>query len=286
MNSSLVSIITPVYYGEDTLERAIRSVLQQDFPHWEMIIISDDCQNYEKIVQQYGIYDNRLRFTSTGKVGSGESNARNKGLEIAQGQYISCLDCDDAFKPQKLSTLIPLVKKYGAAISSIDYRDSQTDEFLENLSVQPQDEYITPHDVFRICFHTASLYIYDRSKIDVYYDLDLPAMPDGIFLMSFFNTIETIGYCQEPLHIYYRREGSACNSKDTTKIFMFSKKKILEKINYDTINITNKLAKSVTKQHIELMLKLEDIYAQEIIKDPSLSFLELLKSYLEVGALN
>lgn len=281
MNNSLVSIITPVYYGEDTLERAIRSVLQQDFPNWEMIIISDDCKNYENIVrEEYGISDDRLRFTSTGKIGSGESNARNKGLEIAKGQYISCLDCDDAFKPQKLSTLIPLAKKYGAAISSIDYRDSQTDESLENLSIQPKTEYITPQDVFCTCFHTASVYVYDRSKIEVYYDVDLPVMPDGIFLMSFFNIIERIGYCQEPLHIYYRRDGSACNSKDTTNRFIFSKNKILEKLNSQTISIKNELAKSATKKHIELMLKMEDIYAQEIIKDPSVNFLKLFKSYL------
>lgn len=280
MNSSLVSVITPVYYGEDTLERAIRSVLKQDFPNWEMIIISDDGKNYEKIVQNYGICDERLRFTSTGKIGSGSSNARNKGLEIAKGQYISCLDCDDAFKPQKLSTLIPLVKKYGAAISSIDYRDSQTDEFLENLSLEPHAEYITPQDVFCTCFHTASVYVYDRSKIELHYDPDLPRMQDAIFLMSFFNSIKSIGYYQEPLHIYFRRDGSACNSKDTTNFFILSKKKILDKLNSDTISIKNNLAKSATKKHIELMLRMEDVYAREIKKDPSVNFLKLFKSYL------
>ena len=281
MNNSLVSIITPVYYGEDTLERAIRSVLQQDFPNWEMIIISDDCKKYEKIVQEeYGIYDSRLRFTSTGQICSGASNARNKGLEIAKGKYISCLDCDDAFKPHKLSTLIPLAKKYGAAISAIDYIDSQTYDLLENLSTPPNTEYITPQDFFTTCIHAPTVYVYDRSKIDVYYDVDLSVMEDVIFFMSFFNTIETIGYCQEPLHIYYRRNGSACNSKDTTKKFILSKKKILDKINSDTISIKNELAKSATKKHIELTLKMEEIYAQEIIKDPSVNFLKLLKSYI------
>ncbi|MDJ1177031.1 glycosyltransferase family 2 protein [Roseofilum capinflatum] len=280
MNVPLVSIITPVYYGENTLERAIRSVLKQDFLNWEMIVISDDQKNYKQIVKNYGIDDPRLRFTTTGQIGSGESNARNKGLEIARGQYISCLDCDDAFKPEKLSTLIPLVQKYGAAISNIDYRDSETNESLENLSTEPRAEYITPADLFCTCFHTASLYIYDRSKIDIYYDVDLPAMPDAIFLMSFFNTIEAIGYSPEPLHTYYRREGSACNSKDTPKIFMFSKKKILEKLNSGTISIKNKFAQSVTQKHIELMLKMEDIYAQEIIKNPNVNFLKLFKSYL------
>ncbi|MDJ1177715.1 glycosyltransferase family 2 protein [Roseofilum sp. BLCC_M91] len=279
MKNPLVSIITPVYYGEDTLERAIRSVLKQDFPDWEMIIISDDRKNYEKIVQKSGLDDRRLRFTSTGQIGSGESNARNKGLDIARGQYISCLDCDDAFKPQKLSTLIPLVKKYGAAISSIEYRDSKTNLLLENLSKQPNTEFITPTDVFHVCFYTASMHIYDRSKIELYYDVDLPAMPDGIFLMSFFNTIETIGYCQEPLHIYYRRENSVCNSKDTAKVFALSKKIILDKLNSGTISIKNGLAKSVTKKHIELKLEMEEVYAEEKIKNSSITFLEFLKHH-------
>ncbi len=281
MNDSLVSIITPAYYGEDTLERAIRSVLTQNYSNWEMIIISDDDRNYKEVVQQYGIEDDRLRFTSTGQVGSGASNARNKGLEMARGRYISCLDCDDAFKPHKLSTLLPFAKKYGVAISSIDYRDSETDDCLENLSAQPKVDYITPEQLFTVCFHSVSVYVCDRDKIDVCYDIDLPNMQDAIFLMSFFNTVDKIGYCHEPLHIYYRRDGSACNSHKTTQSFIFSKKKILEKLNAGTTTIKNHRARSATQKHIDLMLQMEDIYTREVAKDPSVSFLKLFKSYLE-----
>ena len=65
-HSGLVSIITPAYQAHQTLARAVHSLLEQVYPHWEMLIISDDGSDYEPHLLAQGIADSRLRFLSTG----------------------------------------------------------------------------------------------------------------------------------------------------------------------------------------------------------------------------
>ncbi len=282
MPRPLVSIITPAYKAEKTIKRAVTSVLQQDFPDWEMIIISDDSQNYAQILKEQNIVDQRLQFTSTNQIASGSSNARNKGLEAARGQYIAALDADDEFKPHKLSQMIPLVEKYGAAVSDIEFRDSDSHVLLEKFNQLPSHEFLSPKELPWVCLHTSTVYLCDRSKIsNLYYEYDFRRMQDLIFLMSFFNELEFIGLAREPLHIYYRREGSACNSQDTHESFHQSKNKILEKINNGQISIKNDLAKAETQKIINKSLQIDSIYNQEILHNPEIEWLDIFKAKIQ-----
>lgn len=282
MKNPLISIITPAYKAENTIKRAVSSVIHQDFMDWEMIIISDDYQNYSQILKEDHIVDERLQFISTNKFGSGSSNARNKGLEVARGKYMATLDADDEFKPQKLSKMIPLVERYGAAISDIEIRDNDSNLLLEKFNKLPNYEFLSPQDLPWVSLHTYSIYLYDATKIpNLYYDTDFPSIEDLVFVMSFFNDIECIGFEHEPLHIYYKRNGSACNSADTHETFHKSKNKLLEKINNGQISIQNNLAKAECIKIINLSLETDNIYDLEILKNPQTDWLEILKTKIQ-----
>ncbi|WP_353932680.1 glycosyltransferase [Okeanomitos corallinicola TIOX110] len=282
MKHPLISIITPAYKAENTIIRAVKSVIKQDFPDWEMIIISDDLQNYEQILKENNIIDARLQFTSTNKLGSGASNARNKGLETAKGQYIASLDADDEFKSQKLSKMIPLVEKYGAAVSDIEFRDSDSYLALEKLNQLPENDFLSAKDIIPVCLHTYSIYLYDRAKIpNLYYENDLARAQDLVFLMSFFNHIEFIGFESDRLHTYYRREGSVCNSADTHATSHQNKQRLLAKINNDQISIQNELAKEETRKYMNFSLEIDDIYDQEILKNPQAEWLQIFKTQIQ-----
>lgn len=278
----LVSIITPAYKAEQTIKRAVASVLQQDFPDWELIIISDDSQNYAQILKEQNIVDKRLQFTSTNQIGSGSSNARNKGLEVARGQYIATLDADDEFKPHKLSQMIPLVEKYGAAVSDIEFRDSDSHVLLEKFNQLPNHDFLSAKDIIPVCLHTYSIYLYDKSKItNLYYDNDLIRAQDLVFLMSFFNSVEFVGFTFEKLHIYYRREGSACNSADTHEMSHKNKKRILDKIDSGKISIKDESAKIATRNYMNFSLKIDSIYDQEILHNPEIEWLDIFKAKIQ-----
>ncbi len=195
---------------------------------------------------------------------------------------MATLDADDEFKPQKLSKMLPLVERYGAAISDIEIRDHDSDLLLEKFSKLPNYEFLSPKDLPWVSVHSSSIYLYDATKIpNLYYDTDFPRMQDFVFLMSFFNNIECIGFEHEPLHIYYKRKGSACNSTDTHETFHKSRNKLLEKINNGQISIQNNLAKAECIKIINFISETDNIYDQEILKNPQTDWLEIFKTKIQ-----
>ena len=96
-----VSVILPVHNRADVLPRAIRSVLDQEFREFELIIIDDgSSDNSAKVAQSFG--DERIRLIRL-EQNRGGNIARNEGIRIARASLISFLDSDDRYLPTKLA---------------------------------------------------------------------------------------------------------------------------------------------------------------------------------------
>ena len=110
--------------------------------------------------------------------------------------------------------------------------------------------------------------MYDRERIpDLYYDEDLLVMEDTVFLLSFFNNIELIGYESTPLQIYYKRRDSLCNSPQTAKTFHKTRQQMLEKIELRKISIKNPHALNELIKLTKCALDVEKKYNGEIITE-------------------
>jgi glycosyltransferase involved in cell wall biosynthesis len=95
----LVSIIMPVYNGEQYLKQAINSVLAQTYSQWELIVVDDGSNDgTANIVKTYP--DPRIRYFY--QPNKGQAAALNRGLELAQGEYITTLDADDWYPAHSL----------------------------------------------------------------------------------------------------------------------------------------------------------------------------------------
>jgi glycosyltransferase involved in cell wall biosynthesis len=94
-----VSVILPVYNGEKYLKQAIESVLKQDYPNKELIVVDDGSTDstYE-IILHFG-----SKIRSIRQPNRGLGAARNKGISIATGEYFAFLDHDDLWEPSKLT---------------------------------------------------------------------------------------------------------------------------------------------------------------------------------------
>ncbi|MGN0305771.1 MAG: glycosyltransferase family 2 protein [Lachnospiraceae bacterium] len=91
-----ISIITPVYNCELYLKDCIQSVLNQTLQEWELLCIDDgSTDNSLAMLKQFAEKDSRIRVHSQHNQGAGI--ARNKGLELAKGEFIAFLDGDDFF---------------------------------------------------------------------------------------------------------------------------------------------------------------------------------------------
>lgn len=112
--SCLVSIIMAAYNAENTIGRAIDSILEQTYENFELLVI-DDCSidRTAEIVQR--IQDNRIRLIRN-KKNSGVSYARKFGLEAAKGEWIAVLDSDDAWAPDKLEKQLNLCEQKNAEL--------------------------------------------------------------------------------------------------------------------------------------------------------------------------
>lgn len=104
INEIKVSIIMPVFNSAKYLRQTLDSVVNQTFHDFELIAVNDgSTDNSEEILNEYK--EKIEHFTIVNQLNSGVSSARNKGIDLANGKYISFLDSDDLLHKDYLKTL-------------------------------------------------------------------------------------------------------------------------------------------------------------------------------------
>lgn len=108
INLPFISVIIPVYNADKTLEQTIRSVLDQTYSHFEIIIIDDGSDySYTSILQS--LSDKRISYF---KLRHANANvARNFGISKSTGDYIAMLDADDIWLPNHLESCLRTIKE-------------------------------------------------------------------------------------------------------------------------------------------------------------------------------
>ncbi len=120
MDEKLVSVIIPAYNIEDYIGRCLDSVISQTYKNLEIIVVDDGSgDSTAKILDDYKEKDCRIKVIH--KKNSGVSSARNKGLDIASGDYIGFVDGDDLVDVNLYETLVKLIEE-GADIAHCGYQ--------------------------------------------------------------------------------------------------------------------------------------------------------------------
>lgn len=110
--SPLVSVIIPTYNHANFLGRALQSVLDQTYPHWEALVIDNHSQdNTAEVVKSFS--DLRIRLVKIHNHGV-IAASRNLGMRKARGEWIAFLDSDDCWYPKKLETIMTAVESDNA----------------------------------------------------------------------------------------------------------------------------------------------------------------------------
>ena len=112
--NKLVSIIMAAYNAEKTVEDAIKSVLEQTYVDWELLVIND-CSKDHTAEAVVSFTDPRIHLVNNEK-NRGVSVSRKKGMEMAKGEWIAVLDSDDKWTPDKLEKQINLARETGAEL--------------------------------------------------------------------------------------------------------------------------------------------------------------------------
>jgi len=109
--SPLVSIIIPCFNAEKTISTALNSLTRQTYSKLEIIVI-DDCStdNSASIIKELASQDKRIRYVRL-EQNSGAYAARNRGLDVSKGKFITTHDADDWSHPQKIELQVSEVRK-------------------------------------------------------------------------------------------------------------------------------------------------------------------------------
>ncbi|MCT4592698.1 MAG: glycosyltransferase [Anaeromicrobium sp.] len=120
MNTPMVSIVIPVYNGQNYLKEAIDSALSQTYSNFEVIVVNDGSNDggiTEKIALSYGT---KIRYFY--KENGGVATALNLAIQEMRGQYFSWLSHDDMYYPNKLNREIQALQEHGD-MSALVYSD-------------------------------------------------------------------------------------------------------------------------------------------------------------------
>lgn len=128
-----VTVVMPSYNSAQYIKQSIESVQQQTIKNWELYVIDDkSTDNTCAIVREMAEKDSRIHLLCN-EQNSGPAFSRNRGLEMANGEYVAFLDSDDLWLPEKLEHQIQSMEKSGALFSATSY--GQINSTGKDLSV-------------------------------------------------------------------------------------------------------------------------------------------------------
>lgn len=142
-----VSIIVPVYQVEKYIRQCIESILAQTFTDFELILVDDGSKdNSGQICDEYASKDKRVKVIH--KKNGGLSDARNKGMDNATGNYFMFVDSDDYIAPTMTECLYKSILKENADIAACNFRYFFEEDPKKNFSTEKGEETLCGREIF------------------------------------------------------------------------------------------------------------------------------------------
>jgi glycosyltransferase involved in cell wall biosynthesis len=208
----LVSILMAAYRAEDTVRAAVASVLAQNYEHWELIIASDCGTDFLAVCRAGGLRDGRIRMVATPSLASGPSAARNAALEAAKGEFVTILDGDDTWRPERLAALLPLAQVSGLAC---DNTRAVTPEGHEIATAHPIGAAAREIDALAMMSSGMPHFpLLRRELASPGYRPELRFAEDVVFNMELIARAGAMTLLPQPLTHYIQWPNSATNAQD------------------------------------------------------------------------
>ena len=136
----MISIVMPVYNGENYLKKSIESILNQTCQEWELILVDNGSEDDSfRICQEYAERDQRIEIVHL-QCNQGVSVARNSGMEKVTGEYVTFLDADDWIVPDYLEQLVKRAKSTEADLLVCQFQKVYDKQRYEDGSLKKDEE--------------------------------------------------------------------------------------------------------------------------------------------------
>ena len=222
MGNPMVSIIVPVYNGEKSIERCLRSIQNQSYTNIEVIVVNDGSTDHtEKVIKKYVEEDARFHYIK--KDNTGVSDSRNIGMASAKGEYFQFVDGDDWLVKRATEEFVRTAQLYDCDMVISDFYRvcgrkimvkghidmgpviTRT-KFAEYMMKAPANFY---YGVLWTKFFKADII----RKFSLVCDTDLDWCEDFRFNLEYLQYVGNVGVIDRPLYYYVKTKGSLVDTQ-------------------------------------------------------------------------
>ncbi|MGU8814898.1 glycosyltransferase [Clostridium perfringens] len=217
MKEALVTVIVTVYNSEDSIEKCILSILNQNYLNLEIICVNDGSSDKSvEIIKKIIKKDKRVKLINKGN--GGVSTARNLGLKNAKGKYVQFVDSDDTIKFNMTEKLVSIIEKEKSDLVICGY-----DILGQNKQCKYYDKkYYDRSEFWKDFFNLYSIgylnppwnKLFKNRLIENFFDEDISLGEDIIFNLSYIKKANRISVIEDCLYNY-----SLDNEESLTKKF-------------------------------------------------------------------
>lgn len=236
--SIALSVIIPVYNSENYLKECIVSLLAQSLTDCEFIFVNDGSTDDSRaIIEKHQENDDRIRLFN--QENQGVSAARNKGIELAQGEFIGFVDADDFIQSTMYEVLYALAKKEHVSIVTSQFYKEINGTTTTTKSMFPVDvalhkdyinQHILPQFIQDSSLNSACTKLYESSLIkNIKFPVGVPLGEDGIFNLQAFDAAPSVLFTNFCGYHYVEVDGSATRNASGKDYF----KRALEVFAFD-----------------------------------------------------
>ncbi|MEG1876060.1 MAG: glycosyltransferase family 2 protein [Lachnospiraceae bacterium] len=224
----MISIIVPVYQSEKTLERCIRSLLQQSYRELEIIMVVDGPPDATGILaDRLALTDTRLKVIHQSN--QGVSAARNTGIEAASGTYLQFVDSDDSLEPDACEQMLTAMEDTQADMVIAGFHHMYFGRDVVKLpNNQGVYELSSEENIFLDLYETQFLNmpwnkLYKTELVDTCFPLDMTLGEDLYFNLAYMRTVARVSILQKPVYRYVQdNRGTTLSTKKRSDRIMTS----------------------------------------------------------------
>lgn len=243
MEQPLVSIIIPVYNGGLDLPRCIESVRAQTYTNIEILLLNDGSKDNLSLplLRMYAQVDGRIRLVD--QPNQGVSATRNRGLDMAGGDFLQFVDCDDYLQPGATQLLVETALKTGSDLVISPYimvypPKGDKPERTETYSLLPEGEYTQLDFALYLLEQPTAYYfgvlwnkLYRRSIIEenhIRFRKDIHWSEDLLFNCQYYRLMNRVYSLSQPLYSYVQNPNSICHTLHDPRVILKAKKAVFK----------------------------------------------------------
>ena len=253
----VITVIVPVYNVAVYLESCLDSILKQDYRSLEVILIDDgSTDNSGMICDEYARKDERVKVIH--QKNGGAASAKNAGLRIATGKYLSFVDSDDYLAPDAYFHMVGLLNEYGADVVQCAYRDIFKDVAVDHVTITETEEYVSNEYLERFTKDWTCGLLWDKLFVralfkDIYFE-EGHKIDDEYFTYRGIMNAQKIVRDGQIVYNYRKRRSSVMYSPESGKQIIKDRIDYLSKRRINVISRFPELREAFDRHFVEMMV--------------------------------